>query len=187
MTNTPRIPEWVQFVLDHGFLAAASDMAHILGQSISDIHHIQSMGACAKRKSRGRFAQLFLLWHGREPQDHEWPAPTKLGGRKSYEWLGPELALLASLVGTVDKREIARALTLRLRQSTGDETASRTPTAVQVAINRIGMMVKDVVGGITTADAGREIGSLSIINQAIHKREIHAMRVGRMWVIPHAC
>ena len=38
---------------------------------------------------------------------------------------------------------------------------------MQNAINRIGMQSKDVVGGITTADAGKEIGSLAIVNQAI--------------------
>ena len=47
-------------------------------------------------------------------------------------------------------------------------------TSLQVAINRIGMQARDVVGGITTADAGKEIGSLAMVNQAIHKGDIRA-------------
>jgi hypothetical protein len=180
-----QIPAWCQFVLDHGHQAMSSHLICVIGQPIADIKRVQATGACAKRAKGKDFVELFTLWHGREPVDAEWPAPIRYGRRNTYEWQGPELALLASLIGTIGKAEIARILTARLRQITKDETAARTETAIQVAMNRIGMQAKDVIGGITTTEAGRQIGSVAIVNQAIHKGNIRAIRVGRLWVIPY--
>jgi hypothetical protein len=118
--------------------------------------------------------------------EEEWPAPKKYRDRRGYEWQAPELALLASLVGSFGTLEIAQILTERLRRITGDPEALRKPMAVQLTTNRIGLQTKDVVGGITTSEAGKEIGSLTIINQAIAKGDLKGMRVGRRWVIPHA-
>ena len=177
--------DWQRFVIDHGYGASGFDLAAVLQRPITDIVRIRATGACAKLRSRKSFADLFRLRHGHEPLDDEWPRPRKQGGRPSYEWLGPELALLATLVGRLSKEEIAQVLTKRLRDITRDPTAIRNPVAVQVAINMIGMQSSDVLSGITTAKAGREIGSLAIINQAIHKGDIRAVRVGRLWVIPY--
>jgi len=111
--------------------------------------------------------------------------PRKSGGRGTYEWQAPELALLAGLVGRLGSAEIAQTLTNRLRKQTGDPNAKRTRNSVNTYINKIGMQSKDVLGGITTTEAGREIGSLAIVQQAIQKKQLRPFRVGRLWVIPH--
>ena len=175
---------WERFVVDHGHQAAASDLAFVLRRPVDDIDRLRATGVCSKSRHRKNFIELFSLWHGGDPTANEWPAPRK-SGRGTYEWQGPELALLASLVGRLGKTEIAQVLTERLRRLTADPSASRSAASLQVAINRIGMQSKDVVGGITTAEAAREIGSLPIINQAIRNGHVRARRVGRRWVIPH--
>jgi hypothetical protein len=188
MTNTPKanaIPAWKEFVIAHGFRAAASDLAFVTGQPIEAVARLRQTGACKPLPKSNGFAALFALWNGREPLDEEWPAPRKCPDRRGYEWQAPELSLLASLVGSFGNAEIARILTERLRRVTGDPAAQRNALAVQLAMNRIGLQTKDVVGGITTAEAGKEIGSLTIINQAIAKGDLKGMRVGRRWVIPH--
>ena len=182
--NTPDT-EWQQFVLANGWKAHAHDMVVVLGQSFEDIQKVRRTGACTRLPKAKGFSELFTLWHGRLPADEEWPIPMKMGVDNSYEWQGPELALLASLVGRLGVAEIAQVLTNRLREKTGDLSAERTDIAVQVRMNKIGLQTKDVLGGITTAEAGREIGSLAIINQAIHKKHLPAVQQGRLWVIPH--
>jgi len=176
---------WERFVIDHGRGAAAAELAAVLGRPAADITRLRATGACTRLARRKTYAELFSLWHGREPSDEEWPRPRRQGAAGTYEWQGPELALLAGLVGRLGNEEIAQTLTGRLRTVTGDPSATRTRAAVQLAVNRIGMESKDVVGGITTAEAARETGSLAIVNQAISKGHIRALRVGRRWVIPH--
>jgi hypothetical protein len=180
------IPAWKQFVIEHGWRAIASDLAFILGQPVDAVMRLRQTGACAHLAQANGFATLFALWNGREPLEEEWPAPRKYQRGRSYEWQAPELALLASLVGSFGTAEIAKILTERLRRVTGDAKALRKPLAIQLAMNRVGLQTKDVVGGITTAEAGKEIGSLTIINQAIAKGDLKGARVGRRWMIPHA-
>jgi hypothetical protein len=179
-------PAWKQLVIEHGWRAIASDLAFILGQPLDLVVRLRQTGACRKLAQPHGFAALFALWNGREPLEEEWPAPRKYRERRGYEWQPPELALLASMVGSFGTAEIAQILTERLRRITGDPQALRNSQAVQLAMNRIGLQSSDVVGGITTAEAGKEIGSLTIINQAIAKGDLKGMRVGRRWVIPHA-
>jgi hypothetical protein len=183
--RAPAKPRWMAFVLAHGYRASAHDLATIVGQSIEAIWSIRSTGACTKLPKGMSFGELFVLWHGRAPTDDEWPAPRRQGGSGSFEWQASEVALLATLVGQLGVAEIAQVLTNRLREITGDRKATRTRNAVQGRINRIGLQSSDVVGGITTTEAGREIGSLAIVNQMIHQRQIPAIRRGRRWVIPY--
>ena len=175
---------WDRLVIDHGHQADAQDLALILERSVKEIHHLRATGACAKRGRRKTFVELFQLWYGREPTDDDWPPPRAVRPGE-YEWQAPELALVASLVGRLGKTEIAQVLTERLRRLTGDPAASRSINSVQNTIGRIGMQSKDVVGGITTAAAGQEIGSLAMVHQAVHRGDLRALRVGRRWVIPH--
>lgn len=175
-----------RFVVAHGWRARGCHLAKILGQTVEDIERIRRTNACKKVPKGKGFAELFALWHGRPPEDHEWPAPQKVGTQRAYEWLAPEVALLASLVGQMGVKEIARVLTARLRQQTGDRAARRTATSVQVRANSIGLQIsKDVLGGITTAEAGREIGSLPIVYQAIENQQLITRLVGRIRVIPY--
>ena len=180
------LPAWKQFVIEHGWRVIASDLAFVTGEPIQEVIKLRGMGVCTPLAQPHGFAALFALWNGREPLEDEWPAPRRYRERRGYEWQPPELTLLASLVGSFGAAEIAQILTERLRRITGDPGAIRKAQAVQLAINRIGLQSKDVVGGITTAEAGKEIGSLTIINQAIAKGDLKGMRVGRRWVIPHA-
>lgn len=175
---------WQRFVISHGRGAHTADLAFILRQPEPAIRRLRATGACATSAGPVRFTDLFRLWHGREPREEEWPTP-RLVRRGEYEWQAPELALLASLVGRLGKPEIAKVLTERLRQVTGDLKAGREVGAVQNAIARIGMQSKDVVGGVTIADAARETGSLAMVQQAVRNGHLRAFRVGRNWVIPH--
>jgi hypothetical protein len=179
------IPAWQAFVIAHGFRATASDLTFVTGQPIEAVATLRQTGACKRLAKPNGFAALFALWNGREPSDEEWPVPQKKAASRGYEWQTPEISLLASLVGSFGNAEISRILTARLRRVTGDVHAQRNTTAVQLAMNRIGLQTKDVVGGITTAEAGKEIGSLTIINQAIAKGDLKGIRVGRRWVIPN--
>ncbi|GLR66903.1 hypothetical protein GCM10010909_15830 [Acidocella aquatica] len=180
------LPAWKQFIIEHGWRAIASDLAFILGQPVNAVVTFRQTGVCRKLAQTNSFAALFALWNGREPLEEEWPVPRKYREHRGYEWQPPELALLASMVGSFGTAEIAQILTERLRRITGDPQALRNSQAVQLAMNRIGLQSRDVVGGITTAEVGKEIGSLTIINQAIAKGDLKGMRVGRRWVIPHA-
>lgn len=186
--TTPRmhLSDWQQFVLANGWRVPTRALSAVLGQPVEEVERVRRTGACTRLKHKCSFAELFRLWHGRAPRDEEWPVPCKLGACGTYEWQAPEIALLASLVGTLGSSEIATILTNRLREKTGDPNARRTRVAVQVRINAIGMQSTDVLGGITTAAAGREIGSLAIVHHAIHNKQLPARRVGRLWVIPVA-
>lgn len=186
MTRKAKLAEWQAFVLAHGWKAKAHDLAAVVGQPADDILRLRNTGACTRFDKGKDFGELFSLWHGRAPTDDEWPAPRKVGARGTFEWLAPEVALLASLVGRLGQEEIAAVLTARLRQKTGDPEAERTRNAVQVRTNMIGLQTSDVVAGITTTEAAKEIGSVAIVNQMVHKKEIKAVRVGRRWVIPYA-
>lgn len=178
--------EVTRFVVAYGWRARAREIAAVLGRPAEEIERIRRSNACKKLPKAKGFAELFALWHGRAPEDHEWPAPRKIGARDSYEWLAPEVALLASLVGQMGVKEIAKVLTERLRRQTGDRTARRTAVSVLVRVNLIGLQLsKDVLGGITTAEAGKEIGSLQTIYQAIESKQLPTRRVGRLHVIPY--
>lgn len=178
-----KIPDWQKFILDYGWRAPAYEIAAVLGQDIEVVLVVRRSGACRKRKKPKTFVELFTLWHGRAPEEADWPAPRKAGASGTYEWQAPEIALLASLVGTTGLPEIMKILTTRLRKVTGDRNAVRTKNSVQVCINKIGMQVRDVVGGITPADAGREISSLAIVHQAIRKKQLKVSRRGNFYVI----
>lgn len=176
---------WKDFVLAHGFRAKGYELAHVVGRSVAEVESVRRTEACTRRTKGKGFSDLFSAWHGRSPHDSEWPVPDKIGGVGSYYWQEPELILLATLVGRFGVTEIAQILTERLQKLTGDLDARRSSVAVQVGINRIGLQTNDVLGGITTTQAAREIDSLAIVQQAIRNKQLPAVRVGRLWVIPH--
>ncbi len=177
--------DWGQFVLRYGWRAAGYELAAVVEQPVEEVEGVRRTGACTRLSKSKGFAELFSLWHGRVPTDDEWPKPRKAGAGGQYSWQGLELALLASLVGQLGTTEIAQTLTTRLRERTGDPSAERTRISVQGRINKIGMQTTDVLGGITTTEAGREINSIAIVHQAIRNKQLRAIRVGRLWVIPH--
>lgn len=177
---------WENFVIAYGWAAQLHELAAVIGQPVDDISRLRRNGVCSRQAQAKRFDELFTLWHGRPPTEDEWPAPRKLTARDTYEWQPPEDALLASLVGVISQDEIVEVLTARLREKTGDPAAERTPQSVQVHTNRIGLQTTDVVGGLTTSAAAREINSIAIVQQAIAKGELPTRRVGRLHVIPHA-
>ncbi len=176
--------DWKAFVLRYGKNSPLHELAAVVGQSKEAVSRVrQAQGGGRKRNGR-RFAELFALWHGREPKDCEWPPLQRAGG--GYEWQGPELALLATLVGRFDKKQISALLTKRLRKLTRDRDAVRDLIAVQGKISQIGMTTSDVVGGITASDAGREVGSYFSVLHSITQGKLAARKVGRIFVIPHA-
>lgn len=177
--------DWKAFVLAHGWRAHALDLAALLGRTKAEIVKLRYSGAC-KRLPKGKsFAELFSLWHGREPRDGDWPV-LRRSHSGAFRWQAPELALLASLVGRLPKKAIARVLTRRLREKTGDRRAVRTAESVQNGIMRVGMLASDVVGGITAKAAGDELGSYWAVVQAISGGRLRARKVGKFYVIPHA-
>ncbi len=173
---------WQDFVIAYGWRARAYHLAVVLGEPEAEIQDLRRRGVC-RRGTRREFHDLFTLRHGRPPRDDEWPAPRRIGA--GYEWLTPELSLLVSLVGRVGPQEISRLLTARLRRLTGDPRAARDRNAVQVGVARSGLQFGDVVGGVTVAQAAREIGTRSIIDHYIRKGRLAVQRIGRYYVIPH--
>jgi transcriptional regulator with XRE-family HTH domain len=187
-TRLQRSPnaDWEQFILAHGWRASGHELAAVVGQPVEEVERVRRTGACTRLPKSKGFAELFSRWHGRAPTDEEWPIPRKMGARDTYAWQGREMAFLATLVGQLGNDEIAIILTNRLRKLTGDRRAKRNRVAVQVRVNKIGMQSSDVVGGITTTQAGREVGSFAVVYQAIQKKQLRPFRVGCRLVIPHA-
>lgn len=183
--STDYSADWEQFVFQHGWRALLSDLSAVLGQSEDDVDFVRRLGICERLPNPKGFAELFALWHGRPPEDADWPAP-RMSRAGVYAWQAPELALLATLVGTIGPEEIAQVLTARLIQLTGDQTAERSKKAVIQRTVRIGLLSNDFVGGLTTTQAAKDIGSSAIVNQAIAKGQLRVERVGRYWKIPHA-
>lgn len=177
--------DWQQFIREHGWRVSNQWLSTILGRTEEEVLAVRNTGAVTRHAGPKNYVELFTLWHGRPPQDTEWPA-LKRSRTGRYPWMAPELALLATLVGTLGNKEIATALTKRLRALTGDKTAERNVLAVQLQMNRIGLQTGDLVGGITSSAAGREVGSIALVNQAIHKKELAVVAVGRRWKIPYA-
>ena len=105
--------------------------------------------------------------------------------RGAYEWPPLEVAFLATLVGSMSVVQIAEVLTARLKAITKDVQAQRTPAAVQSQIARMGLQTSDVLGGIAASAAGREIGSYTLVHQAIRAGQLKTRRVGRLLVISH--
>lgn len=183
--QAPTAADWQAFVLAHGRGAQARDIAAVLGRQETEIKRVRNTGACARGGPVRSFGELFALWHGRPPEDGDWPIPEP-GPAGSYEWQVPELALLATQVGQVGVRELAMLLTERLRALTGDPTACRTPSAVQSRIALLGLQTRDVVGGLTVAEAGRELGSRTIVQEAVRNGALKTRRVGSVLLIPRA-
>lgn len=177
--------DWRAFVLEHGRGVLAHHLAAIVGQPADVIATFKQScpsGGHRPRKAAA-FGDLFARWHGRPPRAEEWPAPRLIGG--GYEWLQPELALLASLTGRVGTDEISRVLTARLRELTGDSAAERNSKALNAGRKKLGMWTSDVVGGITASQAGREIKCTAIVHNEIRNGHLKAARVGRHLVIAH--
>lgn len=187
MKAVKALPEadWQQFIREHGWRVTNLWLSTILGRTEKEVLAARKTGAVTRHPKPKSYVELFSLWHGRPPQDTDWP-PLKRAHAGAYPWTPPELALLATLVGTIGVKEISAALTKRLRLITGDQDAERNALSVQQQMNRIGLQTRDLVGGITTEQAGREVGSLSLVNQAIHKKELQVVAVGRRWKIPYA-
>ena len=184
--QSSKMGDWQRFIVDYGWDAPTHLLASALGRTESDVESVRRLGACRRLPAAKDFGELFALWHGRPPLEEEWPSPRLIKPASNfYEWLSPEVALLASLVGQMGLPEIAAVLTERLRRLTGDPTAERSLNAVKVRMNRIGMQANDVLGGIVASDAGREIGSLMTVYQAIEQKKLAAFHVGRLLVIPH--
>lgn len=184
MTATAKLAEWEGFVIANGWQAQAYELAAVVGQPVDAIQRLRDTGACSRLDEPKSFAELFTLWHGREPDEDDWPPPRKRADG-AYEWQPPEVALLASLVGQISQAEIAEVLTARLRERTGDPEAERTRISIQVRTNQIGLQTSDVVGGLTTAEAAREIRSFAIVYQAIEKGELPTRRIGRLHLIDY--
>lgn len=176
--------DWQRFVIEHGSRADVNALAAVLGRTVEEIIAFRRHTACLARPRPLGFEELFQVAHGRSPEDDEYPAPMRAGA--NYEWLPPELKLLASLVGMISYPEIAEVLTERLRQVTKDPQAERKVTAVVQRANDLGLRADDIVGGLTAAQAGREIGSPAAVYQAIKAKRLKARYIGRLLVIARA-
>lgn len=178
---------WQAFVAAHGAGVGARFLARIVGQPEAAVRRARAASGPSggtATSSVQKFPELFARWHGRPPQAADWPAPRR-AGMGSYEWLPPEDAALASLVGRMDKAQLAAAMTARLRQLTGDRTAVRTAHSIQSRVNKMGLWITDAVGGITVNAAGTEIGSVEVVRNAIRNGSLRAFRVGKMLIIPN--
>lgn len=177
---------WQRFVLTDGCRAFQRDLSIVLGVPEDEIRRFRhGQGATASSRARPAFEDVFEAWHGRSPRDEEWPVPrVRVNGH--YEWLGNEVSLLLSMVGSFGVDDISEMLTTRLRNLTGDPAASRTVHSVQNQINKHGMTLGDVSGGVTVHDAGLQVGSESTVRSLIQTGALPTFRAGRRLVIPHA-
>jgi len=176
---------WMDFVLSLPRHERVEHMACVVGQDEAAIRAVRSK---APARSDGRkplgFAGLFTQWHGRPPRDDEWPVPRRRASG-GFSWTLPERTLLASLVGQHGLVDLAKILTSRLRQITGQANAARSPVSVQNQLSRLGLEASDVVGGLTIQQAGVEIGSLQVVRGAVDRGDLPVGRVGRLLVIPY--
>ena len=170
------------FIRANGYRCRAHEMGAVLGCSPELVEQIRRKVICTKLSKNKLFVELFTLWNGRLPSESDWPPPRKIGD--GYEWQEREIAFLISLVGSMSLKEIAAALSERLKLITGDRKAKRNQIGVQIKINRVGLHVRDVVGGISVPQAGKEIGSLSIVHHALDMKQIRSFKIGRQVVIP---
>lgn len=177
--------DWHAFVRAYGCRVPGRLLAHLLGQPREAIDKYRDLGVCAHRPAPLSYVELFSLWNGRAPGDADWPPPWP-AARGVYVWLPPEVAMLAELVGQIGIDEIAEVLTERLRQLTGDPAARRAKLSVQAKITQIGLQSSDVVGGLTAAAAGREVGSIQAVYCAIESGKLPVRKIGRLRVIPYA-
>lgn len=177
---------WRTFVAANAHRGTVSMLAAVVRQPVSRVDHVVTRiraGAGSKKRA-ATFPELFAEFHGREPEEQEWPAPRKFAW--GYEWLAPELELLATLVGQLSGRDIASVLTQRLREVTGDSQAARGIVAVQGAAQRLGLQLGEALGGIACSAAALEIGSYNVVYHAIEARLLQAHKVGRIIVIDRA-
>lgn len=181
----PAIQAWQRFVLDYGDRARGYELAAVLDKTVVQVERVRRTRACTPQKKKKYFAELFALWRGRAPRAEDWPKPRRFHLKGFYQWQPPELAYLATLVGQLDKIQIAKLLTVRLQKLTGDPKALRTPMSVQLTINRIGLVATDLIGGITAQQAAKEIGSYAIVHQAIQNKVLPARKVGIRLLIPY--
>lgn len=173
------------FLLDYAYGAPVSLLVAITGASATEILRLRR--SAAARRVRRSYAEILQGWHGRPPREEDWPAPRLLGprGRRAYEWLPVEQALLASLVGRMTRRQIEAVLTARLQKVTGDPHARRLWPAIQGQINRIGLQAgTDLVGGLTTRQAGEIVGRVSLVHAAIYSGRLATKRLGHRHIIP---
>lgn len=179
---------WKAFAREYGAGTRSTTLAAVVGRPATEIDALRAAGGLRAGTGKPRtldFVSLFMRYHGRAPNDEEWPAPER-SRQGSYEWLQPEIALLTALVGLLGPNEIAIALTARLRGLTGDPSAGRTREAVLTRMHLCGLQSSDVLGGITVAVAARLLGTRSAIDHAVRNGRLNARRVGRSLVIDYA-
>lgn len=176
--------DWRAFVLAYGCRVPAAELAAIVGRKEHEIRALRSSGAVTQLPQRLPYAALFAAWHGRAPDEQDFPAPKRHPG--GYAWEPAELALLATLTGQFSVDALASILTARLRARTGDPEACRSRNAVLVALQRIGLQAGDLVAGVSVQQAAREIGSENIVRAAIKRGTLRTERVGHRVLIPHA-
>jgi transcriptional regulator with XRE-family HTH domain len=176
--------DWEDFIIQHGGGARNGDLAHVLGKPLADVLRVKATGACTRGSKYPTFSELFKLWHGRDPEDTEWPVPHRVGpGAGAYTWQQPELDIIISMVGRISVAEIVDVLTARLRSITKDPLAERNKNGVQAQIQKLGLQASDLVGGLTIQQCGKEIGSLSTVFRAVKSGEIRTFRVGKRHVV----
>lgn len=176
--------DWRAFVLAYGYRVPADELAVVVGREAAEIHALRRGGPVRQLAQRLPYAALFAAWHGRAPDEQDFPMPKRHPG--GYAWEAPELALLATLNGQFGTDALASILTARLRARTGDPQACRTHNSVLVALQRIGLQAGDLVGGISVQQAAREIGSEHVVRAAIERGTLPTRRVGHRVLIPHA-
>lgn len=176
--------DWRGFVIEYGRRVDADILAAILGQPSVEIDRVRRQ-AGTKPGPRRPFAELFTLYRGRPPLEEDWPKPRKQA--TGYEWLPPELAELARLVGLLPAADIAKVLTERLRRITGDPTAERAEHTVNVRVHKLGLLQSDVLGGLTILEAAKRAGvTKTLIYQELRRGTLRSFRVGDRHVIPVA-
>ena len=67
MSKSAKLADWEKFVIANGWQAQAYELAAVVGQPVDAIQRLRATGACSRLEKAKDFAELFALWHGREP------------------------------------------------------------------------------------------------------------------------
>ena len=172
------------FIRRYGPFARDADLRRLLKLSETGVSRARRAFKGRRRMDTRamRYPALFEAYHGRPPRRSELPPPQYFRVRDSYAWSDEEEAVLLEWHGLVPREELARKVTVKMREVTRDPAACRTPEAVQAHAGQMGLDGRYLHGkqGIISTAAARASGiPFSLIYDAIEAQELTTFGEGK--------